>query len=271
MKKPVHDNANTKSQFIRPPACPFDAKDLWEALRSKIERQRKVPLGYEELGQMMGRPKSTAHFWFSVYGHPHLIGFMNLLERLPVQERLTFLNSYCRAYPTLTHPRIVGDIKEMETLLSEKTGITVIIGATERARTFVVNAFGHSFQSQYGGTSGAAGIDLHCPKDFVPVATVHYLDENLDAGRIFELVLSIWPKILTFKANLRLFNNVWSRVPHTRNDILRLATAKHVILADSMPPALAHLKSKVLGPVTLAHLSESKATKDLIRVELSRL
>lgn len=75
MNKRSHGLRNLQNQFVLPPAYPFHACDLFEDLRSRLTKSLGRPIGFGEMGEMMGRPKGTAHFWISVYRHPHLIAF----------------------------------------------------------------------------------------------------------------------------------------------------------------------------------------------------
>lgn len=204
----------------------------------------------------MGKSKSTAHFWCSGHRQLNLIGFMTLVERLPHDTKLAFLKQYCRVLPTLADIKFVGDHAQVEALLRLEAGIVLISGASEQARSFALTAFGHAWQQRFGIATGLMGIDLHRPLELVPVVGAYYVDEKLHANRVHEIVKSVWPRILTSDAPLRLFGNLWSRVPQIREELLLLARNKTVFLADRIQPTLALLKRKIPSSITMLELSQ---------------
>ena len=56
------------------------------------------------------------------------------------------------------------------------------------------------------------------------------------------LTLAHWPRILTSKAQLLLFNNVWSLVPELSGDFVRLAAIKRLIVAERTAPEPARVR-----------------------------
>src|ERR1039458_9723299 len=53
------------------------------------------------------------------------------------------------------------------------------------------------------------------------------------------------------------FNGVWSAVPEVRDDLLRCARFKHVIIADQGTPDVRYLKAKASTPIHVLTLSAS--------------
>ncbi|HYG33706.1 MAG TPA: hypothetical protein VEC99_02915 [Clostridia bacterium] len=232
MKKHGYRTNNPIDHYIRPPAYPFTAQELLGDLRGRLAREEGHPLGFVDLASLIGQPKSTAHFWFSLYHHPHLLAFMSLLERLSRVERQSFIEGNCRTLPLVSDPILTGQTTQLARLLAQQKGLTVITGHSDHARSYVLTGLGHSWIRLHRKRSRPSGIDIHRPRAIVPIETLQYIDERLDGGRIRELALQIWPKILTSKSALLLGNRLWSLVPEIRNDLLRIANQKHVVLAE---------------------------------------
>jgi hypothetical protein len=230
-----HMSTDGSSDFVSSPGLPFHAQELLGELRTRLSRKMGHRLTTEQIARLIGQPVSTTHFWLTSYKHPHLLGFLALLEYLSPGERETFLGAFCRILPTLGDPRILGAPRDLALLLKlvrQREGLTVITGAGDRERTFVLTAIGHSYCPLFVNRRYPAGIDLHSPTRFVPVPAVKYLAETASLTRTRELILDAWPKVLTSEASLLLFNRLWSRIPVIRADLLRLARRKHVVLAD---------------------------------------
>jgi hypothetical protein len=266
MNKIDHGSKKARNEFILPPAYRFDARQLWGDLRLVLAGRDKRHLGYRELGKLMGKSRSTAHYWFSLYRNPGLRGFMTLLEHLEPEARQSFITSHCRELPTLSHPRLAHAASSLEELLGNHTGMTIIVGGTDEARTFVLTALGHEAARKEGKPPKVTGIDLHSPTHFVPVTTLRYIDESLDAKSTRELVLSVRPKILTSRAQLLLFNGVWTAITEIRTDLLVSANRKHVVLAEPTTPDLELLRSIISTPIHLVTLSVSKLAGGEIRL-----
>lgn len=243
---------------ILPPAYPFSGPELLGDLRSRLAREEGHSLGFMELAELMGQPKSTAHFWFSLYKQPQLLAFMSLLERLLPLERQSFIDAHCRVLPLLTHSTLKGQKARLAALLAQPTGLTIVTGHSDLSRTFVLTGLGHSWSRLNGKHNGPCGIDIHRPETFVPIHTLRYFDENLNGSRIRESVLSVWPKILTSKSQLLLGNRLWSLVPEARNDLLRLAARKHVVLAEQTSGEFAALGRKLPVPTNIITLSAAR-------------
>jgi len=271
MNKNSHGTGSPNNTFIPPPAYPFAAGHLFADLRIRIARERGQPIGLKELGEMMGSPKSTTYYWYAVYRHPHVLALMALIERLSPAERCSFLKTHCRAYPTLSHPRLAQAQSKLKRLLEQKAGMTILTGGMDRERTFVLTALGNSWGGIGGARRSPAGIDIHRPIEFVPVTSVRYIDESLDRSRVRELVLSVWPRIMTAAAPVLLFNRVWSQVPDVRRDLLRRADLKHVILAEDVVPSLAVLRKYITTPIQVLTVSQAKRTADGIQVSVTRV
>ncbi|HUD46084.1 MAG TPA: hypothetical protein VMR33_04600, partial [Candidatus Baltobacteraceae bacterium] len=116
------------------PSYPFSARDIFGDLRSRLAAEHRRPLSFERLAKMLGRSKSTTYNWFDIFHHPHVLGFLCLLERLPPTERHSFIEAHCRAYPTLDDPHLAhapGKTGKLLELLNQKGGLTLITGGTD--------------------------------------------------------------------------------------------------------------------------------------------
>ena len=269
---PIRGFSGDLGKFVTSPGFPFGASELLDGLRTALSRRVGHPLTTEHLARIMGRAVSTTHFWFATYRHPHLLGFVALLEFLAPSERTAFLASFCRTLPTLDDPRFVGapgDLLLLRNLLRHRQGLTVITGPDDGERTFVLTAIGHSYCQLFAHRRFPGGIDLHLPRRFVPVPAVKYLSETTGTNQVRKLTLDVWPKIATSKASLLLFNRVWSQVPAVRADLLRSARLKHVVLADEVAPDLQTIKG---GATPLLHVVVSACSEvaDGIRIVCRR-
>jgi hypothetical protein len=256
------------------PGYPFSARDIFGDLRSRLAAEHRHAMSFERLAKMLGRSKSTTYNWFDIFHHPQVLGFLCLLERLPPAERHSFIEAHCRAYPTLDDPRLAhapGKTGKLIELLNQKAGLTILTGGTDSSRTFVFTALGHAATRAGGKLLSGAGIDLHLPTRFVPVESLVYIDEALGPNHARQLIQRIWPRVLTSAAPQLFFNGVWSAVPEVRDDLLRCARFKHVIIAEQASPDVRHLKAKVSTPIHVLMLSASKLVPEGILVACRRV
>lgn len=270
MRKHGDRNNNSRPQFVLPPAYPFSGRELLADLRHQVATQEGHPLGFAELGRFMGQSTSTVHFWFSSYRHPHLVGFMSLLERLSPVERQLFIEAHCRVFPSLLNASLAGHVAKLSALMAKTAGLTVVIGVSDRARTSVLTGFGHSWRRRYPRSGGPAGIDIHRPREFVPIDSVYYIDETLPGSQIRELALSVWPRLATSRTQLLVGNRLWHSVKEIRNDLLRIAEHKHVVLAEESMAEFADFRSRLPDPTHTVTVSDARQA-GAIRITCRRL
>lgn len=228
---------------------------------------------YDRLAKVMGQSKSTAHAWFNFHKHPHVLGFLSLLERLSPAQRQNFLEARCRPYPTFEHPRLAhspATTGKLLQLLNQKAGLSIIAGGTDSERTFVFTALANAATGTGEKLLNVAGIDLHRPT-FVPVESLLYIDKAAGFTQVRRLTHEIWPSVVTSAAPRLFLNGVWSVLPTVRDDVLRCAAFKHVFLADQELPDLRGLKQRILTPIHLLAISSSKAVAQGIRVNCRRI
>lgn len=246
MREQDRDWAFLDSGVLKAPAYPFLGRELFRDLRGRLSEAHPGKMTIKRLAGFIGRPLSTTHHWFEISEHPHLIAVMVLLERLSPSQRHNFLDAHCREFPSFRHPRFASSglsTEHLTTRIKRKSGLTLVLGGTDRDRTFLLTAIGHSFSDMDLKHRNVVGIDFHRPKDFVPLEGVFYFDMFKRRHELRRRVDEAWPRILTAKSPLVLLNGLWSALPDTRNEILRLARLKHVIIADNAAPNEKNLTS----------------------------
>jgi hypothetical protein len=223
---------------------------------------------------MLGVKTNKVHFWFTAYRHTHVIAFLSLLERLPERKRVDLLNVFCRELPSLDSPRLAHDplgISNIENLLRLASGLTLIRGGTEFQRTFVLTALGHSFPRIKGPRASVCGLDMHEPRNWVPLEGMVYFREPLHPARIRELMAQVWPRILSSDAPLVLLNSVWSTGREFHVEILRLAKEHHVVVADSKIPEPLDIRGRNGDPVHVVTLASTREHEEWIMVKVETI
>jgi hypothetical protein len=124
-----------------------------------------------------------------------------------------------------------GTIKKLESLLQRPVGLTLILGRSDEAKTFLFTAMGNS-ALRLKARIRICGLDLNAPISFSPVPGVFHCPTRLGTPKLQQIAAEVWPLIAGRRANLVLLNRVWSAAPELQPAIERLATEKHVILAD---------------------------------------
>jgi hypothetical protein len=158
----------------------------------------------------------------------------------------------------------------MQNLLTQNTGLTLLVGGSDEQRTFLITALGHTFCRLDRRHRKVAGIDLHDPTWFVPIETMSYLKGPANPAQAGGLVRRVWPEIVSSKKPIVLLNGIWSALPELHNDILSLATRRHIIVADqqiSMPRAALPTEH----PFHTLSISAARENANWIRVHTMRL
>ena len=268
-KRPLVKGA--ASEIVHPPAFPIPGNKIFEGCGAAVSATRGYALDNRDFARIMGRSKSTTSHWFGVFSQPHLVAFFCLLEQLPPPDRHRVIDGFCRQLPLFDHPRLRHNpvvATTIKTLLTQATGLSLLVNGTPEQRTFLINALGHTFCRIDLRHRTATGIDLYQPDWFVPVETMLYLKGLTDAAHLRGLVRRFWPEIMRTKAPLVLLNGIWSNVPELRGDILSLAARKHVVVADqqiSVPRTA--LQSE--HPLHALSVSAARQNADWIAVEIS--
>ena len=254
------------------PAYPYSARILFGKIRTRLAKELKEPMSFERLAEIIGKSKSTTYHWFDIYAHPHILAYMCLLERMPIDKRHTFIDEYCRVCPSFDDPSLSyapAKLTMLWEVMNQKKGLTIITGGIELTRTFLIHAMGHSYRRIDRRPQATAGIDLHRPTHFVPVESFAYIDATASASNVMKNALKIWPKIQTSGASLMFFNGLWSAVPSLRPAILTCASKHHVIMADAGHPDLQGMQK--IRPLRLLTISATKRFPARIRIDHQRI
>jgi len=67
------------------------------------------------------------------------------------------------------------------------------------------------------------------------------------------------------------FNRVWSSVPEVREDLLRCAGFKQVVIAEEGPADVGDLKTRVSTPIHVLTLSTAQSVPERILVNCRRV
>jgi hypothetical protein len=261
--------------IISAPAFPFSGPQLFQRIRMNLADV----CGFDEptfdrIAQILGVKTNKVHYWFTAYRHTHVIAFLSLLERLPEGKRVDLLNVFCRELPSLGSPRLTHDplgISNLENLLRLASGLTLIRGGTEFQRTFVLTALGHSFPRIKGPRALVCGLDLHEPKNWVPLEGVLYFKEPLPPARVRDLMAQVWPRILSSDAPLVLLNSLWSAGPAFHVEILRLAKEHHVVVADGKIPEPIDIRGRNRYPVHVVTVASTREHERWIMVKVESI
>lgn len=240
-------------------------------LRTRLSAQLGEQMSFERLSQIIGKSKSTTHHWFNVFPQPHLLAFMGLLEQLSASERHSYIDSHCRIFPSFDHPWLAHSPANIDLLLdvtNQRKGLTIMTGGTELSRTFLIHAIGHSHRRTHRQSPGTVGLDLHKPEHFVPVLSFVYVDGNASRKHVLQIILKVWPRILTSSATHICLNGLWSLLPAIRHDIVRCAIKRHVVLAEAKIPNVKDLE--MAQPRRTLHISELEPFPGRIRIDLRR-
>ena len=146
-------------KFFAGPRYLHNGHQLLEELRLRINLAEGHDLELDRVGALLGVSRSTLSNWCGHYENPAVQLVFGLLERR------------CRVHPTLEHPALAHEpavIEHLRFLLQATSGLTMIAGRSESARSFVIGALGHSFPRQDPRHRPVAGIScMPCGK-FVP-------------------------------------------------------------------------------------------------------
>jgi len=255
------------SEILTAPAYPHKGNQLLDELRQRINLAEGHDLEMDRLGALLGIPRSTLSNWCGHYENLAVQLVFSMLERLPKQEQDVFLKRRCRIHPTLEHPALAHEptvIEHLRFLLQATSGLTVIDGRSESARSFVLGALGHSFPRQDPRHRPVAGIScMPCGK-FVAIEGVKYFRAGLSQARMRQLIDELWPLICSANTSMVLLDGVWSLAPGRHAAILTLARSRHVVLADQFKPGeLANC-----GSQQMHHLLVSGTVGESLRVEV---
>lgn len=248
---------------------PERVRPLMRAIKENMEAFQGRPILYEELAQYADQAISSVFDKLQKTHQPQVEALLGWLERLPEATRTQLMNSHCRSYPTLEHPRVGHDpaqVSRLKTILTQTSGFTIIKGGNDGLRTFVASALCHSKGILQAERRVAWGLDVHQPDWFVPVEGVIYLNNSLDPIRVTECVNRLWPIQLAAGAQIVMLNGVWLATQGLEQQISELGTRSHLIIADEQTIKIEERWRRTKVPVHVLTLSEEKENRIRVAV-----
>jgi hypothetical protein len=220
----------------------------------------------EDLQALSGRPAGTIGSWFEGARMNQLEFLLALLERLPSRLRHDLLDAACRTHVTLHHPKLAHDalaVSRLGALLGNRAGFTLIQGAPEHARAFLLEALGNSSREVNLGQQPVLGVVLHQAALWTAVPGVIHLSPRID---IRQQLQRAWPKIRQASDGaLILLGHVWNRIPQLHPEMFQLATRCHVAIADE-PLKPEDLVRRAPAPVHHLSVAPVREQPEWIRV-----
>lgn len=254
------------------PAYHKSGYEVIRTLKQVIDRTECGPgqhLEQKQFGCLLGVSRSTIHDWF----HGELAGpiqnFLCAFERLSEADRILVLREFCRQCPRLEHPRLAHDTRTLQLLrasLHQKVGLTIVIGPSE-PRTFLVTAMGHSI-TRVEATGRVCGLDIHRPDSFVPVAGVNYCQNPPDSEQARPLAALALEDVESSTAELVIFNGIGIAISQFPTVIRRLATTRHLIVADDCGLASDEILRICPHPLAVLVVSKIQGKQSLIHVDV---
>jgi len=216
-------------------ASPERVMLMMRAIKAELEVFQGRPLSFEQLASYTGQAASTVFDKLYRTHQPQVESLVRLLERLPQESRRRLVESVCRCYPTFCHPRIAHDpvqVSNLKSLLRQRTGFTVLQGASAGDRTFVFTAIGHENDRLRPERRIVCGVDVGRADWFVEVADLTYTGNILAKDQLVKALRQAWTELPEMADGLLLLNGVWGHLPGLREEILERAMNCHVVVAD---------------------------------------
>ena len=260
--------SNETSNSEHPQFPPERIIRLLQGIKSALSLAEARAVSFEDLEQLSGRPVGTIGSWFEGTRMIQLEFLLSLLERVPLGLRRELLDAACRVQPTLHHPRLAHDpivVNRLETLLKQRAGFTIISGAPEHARAFLLNALGNSAREITSRQQSVFGVEFQPVLAWAPIpGTIHVSPH----GELRQQLQRAWAKIQQAKdASVILLGHVWNRIPHMHPQILELARRCHVLVADEiLKPE--DLVRRIAGPVHMITVMPAREQPEWIRVTI---
>lgn len=257
--------------LILGPAYHKPSYEVVRALKQALDRTECSPgqqLEQRQFGYLLGVSKSTIHDWFHGTLAAPIQNLLCAFERLSETDRILLLREFCRQCPRLEHPRLAHDVESLNRLrfcLEQRAGLTIVDGPTE-PRTFLVTAMGHSF-SKVDPRRRACGLDVHRPETFVPVAGVYYCQHPPNPAQARKILVEIMDGFKDSKAEVVIFNGVWSGIVEFPTILRRLTTSQHVIVADCFGHDFSGISRLGLKPVHVLSVSLIPGKQALIHAQ----
>ncbi|MCC6822765.1 MAG: hypothetical protein IT579_18705 [Verrucomicrobia subdivision 3 bacterium] len=189
------------------------------------------PIGAAELSQLTGRAAGTIENWLAGEPMQQVDFIFRLLERLPLRQQHEWWQAGHRLHPSLHHPRLAHDplvVRQLQALLAQPHGLTVIRGDTVFHRAFLLMALGNS--AWLGGARVVTGIDRTNLTDWATPPQVQCLAPQLEAQ--FQ---STWAEFRPPPGSLVLLGGLGIALSTPKLE--EWAKTTHVIMTDASAPA----------------------------------
>jgi hypothetical protein len=259
----------TNQRIVLQGARPERVLLLMRTIKAELEGFQGRTLSFEELASYTGEAASTLFDKLHRPHQPQVESVIRLLERLPEENRSRLLESVCRCYPTLCHPRIAHDpvqVSNMKSLLRQRTGFTVLQGRAAGDRAFVFTALGHENDRFGPERRTVGGIDIGRPDWFVEVTGLTYTGDILAKDQLAEAIRQAWTELSAVDDCLVLLNGVWSQVPDLRQQIIQRATNCHVVVADESRLGREEFGARLPCPLNVVHIVTEPDTRIRLKI-----
>ncbi len=257
------------NEVLLAPAHQFNGRDVITKVCKLVQADRGYRMTLERLSRLTGLKTSTAGYSFGVGSQRQVLAFVSLFERLSESSKRRLTAELFRVMPTVFHDSLAHDarvVSQLLEILKKPRGLTMIYGGTTAARSFLVNALGHTFTQVDRRHRAVGGLDAHEPSKLVPCEDMLYLCNRIDRERSRQLMLEVWPKIRSSDAPFLLFNDVWSLVPEIHEELMKFAEKRHVVVSNWAPLDRCRALRKKGIPVHVLSISVSKDQPEFIGV-----
>ena len=200
-----------------------------------LEQFQHREISFEELGRYAGQAGSTVFDKLLKPDHPQIEGLIGWLEHLPEEVRAGLVNRVLRTLPNLEHRRLAHDpvqVTALKSLLRQHVSLTLIVAPNEGLTTWLITALGHGSQMLGADHRLVTGVDRHVTDWFVPVDGVNYLETPLTQCPAPASIAEAWRKSIQSGHGVVLLNGVVSLATSLRKEVLAMAGARNVFVAD---------------------------------------
>ena len=263
---PYHFRTREHSDCLRP------SHVIFSALKGALESTQACRLEYDQLGHLLGVPRTTAWRWCNECETEQVSALFRLLERLGPEQRHNVIDQFCRDYPNFAHEKLCHDkdaVAALENLLTDGPGLTLIEGEPEHMAFFVATALAHEFPRLVPRSPQTVGIDVRPPRHFVPVPGIWYPTKyGLGGQATRDFVREAWPHVRNSKASLVLLIGVGRVTSEMRQEILAMSRDHHVVVADHSLEGAARGGHQFAVRIRSVRVSLLKGQSSLIRVRV---
>jgi len=200
------------------------------------------PIGAAELSQLTGRPEGTMENWLEGEPMQQVESIFRLLERLPLRQQHEWWQAGSRLHPSLCHPRLAHDplvVRQLQALIAQPHGLTVIHGDTAFHRAFLLMALGNSAWLE--GPRVVTGIDRHGLADWATPPEVRCLPPQLE-----QHFHRAWSEFRPPAGSLVLLGGLGLAL--TGPKLPDWAKTTHVMVTDPFPKQPRELVQAIPGP-----------------------